>query len=108
MLQAQKGTNLIKFIDTAGLHVYVNQLYGNNLDIYQNNIFIIANQFLSPIYDHSYNYSQYFISDTLSTPAGKQIEVAFTPRTKGDLLFEGKLVVPLDGHYAVTACEMDV
>ncbi|NNU34360.1 hypothetical protein HK413_09785 [Mucilaginibacter sp. S1162] len=34
------------------------------------------------------------------------MELAFTPRTKGDLLFEGKLVVTLDGRYAVTACEL--
>ncbi|HTE00093.1 MAG TPA: DUF5686 family protein [Mucilaginibacter sp.] len=108
VLNAEKGVNIMKFIDTAGLNVYLNQLYGDNLDIYDNNIFIIANQFLSPIADHSPNYYKFFITDTISTPAGKQIEVAFTPRTRGDLLFEGKLVVTLDGRYAVTACEMSV
>jgi hypothetical protein len=108
VLNAEKGVNIIKFIDTAGVNVYLNQLYGNSLDIYGNNIFIISNQFLSPIADHSPNYYKFFITDTISTPAGKQIEVAFTPRTKGDLLFEGKLVVTLDGHYAVTASEMSV
>ena len=108
VLTAQKQINIIKFIDTAGLDVYLNRLYGNNLDIYSNNIFIIASQFLSPIADHSPNYYKFFIADTINTPAGKQVEVMFTPRTKGDLLFEGKLVVTLDGHYAVTACEMNV
>jgi hypothetical protein len=108
VLNAAMGVNILKFIDTAGVQVYLNQLYGDNLDIYENNIFIIANQFLSPIADHSPNYYKFFITDTISTPAGKQIEVAFTPRIKGDLLFEGKLVVTLDGHYAVTACGMSV
>jgi Family of unknown function (DUF5686)/CarboxypepD_reg-like domain len=108
VLRAEKGVNIIKFIDTAGLTVYLNQLYGNNLDIYQNNIFIIANQFLSPIADHSPNYYKFFITDTISTPSGKQVEIAFTPRTKGDILFEGKLTVTLDGRYAVTACDMSV
>ncbi len=108
VLRGEKGVNIIKFIDTAGLNVYLNQLYGNNLDIYENNIFIIANMFLSPISNHSYNYYKFFITDTISTPAGKQIEVAFTPRTRGDVLFEGKLTVTLDGRYAVTACEMGV
>lgn len=108
VLTAQRDINIIKFIDTAGLHTYVNQLYGDNLDIYQNNIFIVSNQFLSPIADHSPNFYKFFITDTISTPAGKQIEVAFTPRTKGDMLFEGMLVVTLDGHYAITACEMNV
>ncbi|MGN6398451.1 MAG: DUF5686 family protein [Mucilaginibacter sp.] len=108
VVTAQKQVNIIKFIDTAGLNVYVNRLYGDNPDIYQNNLFIINKQFLSPIADHSPNYYKFFIVDTISTPAGKQIEVAFTPRVKGDQLFEGKLVVTLDGHYAVTACEMNV
>jgi hypothetical protein len=108
VLNAEKGANIIKFVDTAGVSVYLNQLYGNNLDIYENNIFIIANQFLSPIADHSPNYYKFFITDTISTPAGRQVELAFIPRTKGDLLFEGKLVVTLDGRYAVTACEMGV
>jgi len=104
--KAYKGVNILQFIDTAGVKLYVNQLYGHQLDIYENNLFIMANQFLSPIADHAPNYYKFFITDTISTPTGKQVELAFTPRTKGDLLFEGKLVITLDGHYAVTACEL--
>lgn len=104
--KAYKGVNILRFIDTAGVKLYVNQLYGHQIDIYENNLFIIANQFLSPIADHSPNYYKFFITDTLITPQGKQVELAFTPRTKGDLLFEGKLVVTLDGRYAVTSCEL--
>lgn len=104
--KAYKGVNILQFIDTAGMKLYVNQLYGHQVDIYENNLFIIANQFLSPIADHAPNYYKFFITDTVSTPAGKQVELAFTPRTKGDLLFEGKLLVTLDGRYAVSACEL--
>lgn len=104
--KAYKGVNILRFIDTAGMKLYVNQLYGHQVDIYENNLFIVANQFLSPIADHAPNYYKFFITDTVVTPAGKQVELAFTPRTKGDLLFEGKLVVTLDGHYAVSACEL--
>jgi len=108
VLKAEKGVNIVRFIDTAGVQVYLNQLYGNNLDIYENNIFLISSQFLSPIADHSPNYYKFFIADTINTPTGKQIEVAFTPRIKGDVLFDGKLTVTLDGHYAITACEMSI
>jgi len=82
VLTAQKQINIIKFIDTAGLDVYLNRLYGNNLDIYSNNIFIIASQFLSPIADHSPNYYKFFIADTINTPAGKQVEVMLPPAPK--------------------------
>jgi hypothetical protein len=100
--KAYKGVNILQFIDTAGVKLYVNQLYGHQPDIYENNLFILANQFLSPIADHAPNYYKFFITDTVNN----QVELAFTPRTKGDLLFEGKLTVSLDGHYAVTACEL--
>lgn len=108
VLQAEKGINIIKFVDTAGVAVYLNRLYGNNIDIYQNNIFVIVNEFLSPIADHSPNYYKFFVTDTVATATGKLAEISFTPRNKGDLLFEGKLLVTLDGRYAVEACELNI
>ena len=108
ILNAQKQTNIIKFVDTAGLDIYLNRLYGNDLDIYSNNIFIITNQFLSPIADHAPAFYKFFITDTIKTGKEKLIEVSFTPRNKGDLLFEGKLLVTMDGHYAVESCELNV
>jgi hypothetical protein len=108
VLQAEKGINIIKFIDTVGLDIYLNRLYGNNIDIYTNNIFIITNQFLSPIADHAPDFYKFFIVDTIQAEKEKLVEISFTPRNKGDLLFEGKLLVTLDGHYAVESCELNV
>jgi hypothetical protein len=108
IINAQKQTNILKFIDTTGLEVYLNRLYGNNVDIYTNNIFIINRQFLSPIADHAPNYYKFFITDTIKTAPEKLIEISFTPRATGDILFEGKLYVTMDGNYAVKACELNV
>jgi len=108
ILQAERSINIIKFVDTAGIDTYLNRLYGNHIDIYDNNIFIIVNQFLSPIADHAPNYYKFFITDTLQTDHGKLIALSFIPRNKGDLLFEGRLLVTLDGRYAVQSCELNV
>ncbi|WPU92456.1 DUF5686 family protein [Mucilaginibacter sabulilitoris] len=108
ILNAQKQTNILKFIDTTGLDIYVNRLYGNNVDIYSNNIFIINRQFLSPIANHAPDFYKFFITDTVKTTAEKLIEISFTPRTRGDLLFEGRLYVTMDGKYAVKSCELNV
>ena len=108
LIQAEKGINILKFIDTAGLNIYLNRLYGDNIDIYENNIFIITNQFLSPIANHAPDYYKFFIVDTIQTATEKLIELSFTPRAKGDLLFEGKILVTLDGRYAVQSCELNV
>ncbi|MBD1393579.1 DUF5686 and carboxypeptidase-like regulatory domain-containing protein [Mucilaginibacter glaciei] len=108
ILQAEKGINIIKFIDTAGVETYLNRLYGNNIDIYENNIFVMVNEFLSPIADHAPNFYKFFITDTIATDRGKLARISFTPRAKGDLLFEGYLLVTLDGRYAVDGCELNV
>lgn len=108
ILDAQKEVNILKFIDTVGLDIYLNRLYGNNIDIYDNNIFIVVNQFLSPIADHAPNYYKFFITDTIKTDNEQLIELSFTPRNKGDLLFEGKLLVSMTGNYAVRGCELNV
>jgi hypothetical protein len=108
ILTAEKQINIIKFVDTVGIDIYINRLYGNNLDIYANNIFIITNQFLSPIADHAPDFYKFFITDTIQTAKGKLIEISFTPRNKGDLLFEGSLLVTMDGRYAVQSCELNV
>ena len=108
ILQAQKELNIIKFVDTVGVNIYINRIYGDNIDIYENNIFIITNQFLSPIADHAPDFYKFFIADTIKIGGEKFIEVNFTPRNKGDLLFEGKLLVTMDGRYAVKSCELDV
>ncbi|MDN3579578.1 DUF5686 and carboxypeptidase-like regulatory domain-containing protein [Mucilaginibacter flavus] len=108
ILKAQKDLNILKFIDTAGVNIYLNRLYGNNIDIYENNIFILTNQFLSPIANHSPEFYKFFITDTIKTDKGNLIEISFTPRNKGDLLFEGKLLVTQDGRYAVEGCDLNV
>jgi hypothetical protein len=108
ILNAQKEVNVMKFIDTAGLDIYLNRLYGNNIDLYDNNIFIISNQFLSPIADHAPDFYKFFIVDTIQHEGKKLIEVSFTPRNQGDLLFEGSLLVTTDGHYAVQSADLQV
>jgi len=108
ILEAQKESNIVKFIDTAAVNIYVNRLYGDKVDIYENNIFIINNQLLSPIADHAPDFYKFFITDTIRSEKDTLVELSFTPRNKGDLLFEGHLLVTLNGSYAVTACALNV
>jgi len=70
-------------------------------DIYQNNIFLMTNMFLSPICDAAPGFYKFFITDTIVVNNAKVVELSFTPRNTTDMLFEGKIYVTLDGHYAV-------
>lgn len=95
------------FIDNEGLSTYFNRMY-QDIDIYDNNIALLGNQLLSPIANNSPTFYQFFITDTLKQHTPQLIELSFLPRTKGDMLFKGKLYVTLDGNYAVQQADLSV
>lgn len=108
VLLAQKQINIGNLIDSAGLDIYLNRIYGDNIDLYSNNIFVLTNQFLSPIADHSPDFYKFFIVDTTLVNGKKMVSMSFTPRNRGDLLFEGRLLIALDSTYAVTSVDMGI
>jgi hypothetical protein len=89
-----------RYIDNQGMKSYFDRMY-QNINIYDNNISVISNDFLSPIANSAPTFYKYFITDTLKNQNPKVIELSFTPRNKGDMLFEGKLYITMDGNYAV-------
>ncbi|MFD1467109.1 DUF5686 family protein [Hymenobacter caeli] len=95
------------FIDNEGLSTYFNRMY-QDIDIYANNVSLLGNQLLSPIANNSPTFYQFYITDTLKQQTPQLIELSFTPRAKGDMLFNGKLYVTLDGNYAVQQAVLSV
>lgn len=89
-----------KFIDTKGLGKYFERMYAD-INIYDSNISLMSNQFLSPIADASPTFYKFFITDTIKTHSPKLIELSFIPRNNTDMLFEGKMYITMDGNYAV-------
>jgi hypothetical protein len=104
---AHKQVDFSALIDPKGFDIYLNRLYGQ-VNLYDNNIFIVTNQFLSPIADHAPDFYKFFISDTLQSGNEKLLEISFVPRNRGDLLFEGKLYVTMDGNYAVRGADLKI
>ncbi|GHE31873.1 DUF5686 and carboxypeptidase-like regulatory domain-containing protein [Sphingobacterium griseoflavum] len=96
-----------KFIDNNGMSAYFNKLY-QDIDIYDSNIELVTNQFLSPISGASPTFYKFYITDTIKTETPYLVELSFFPRNKADLLFQGKLYITLDGRYAVKHAELSV
>ncbi|WP_447639851.1 MULTISPECIES: DUF5686 family protein [Chitinophagaceae] len=94
-----------EFIDTKGVTDYLKKLY-ENVNIYDNNIMLFTNQFLSPIAGSAPTFYMYYIRDTVEVDGIKVVKLYFTPRNPQDLLFRGTLFVTLDGHYAVQKVSM--
>lgn len=107
IIKGEKKVNFGEYVDNNGISAFVNRLY-NNINIYDNNITILTNQFLSPVANSSPTYYRFYIRDTVEQDGIKLIRLNFTPRNTNDLLFRGTLYVTLDGNYAVQNVNMTI
>ena len=103
----EKQVNYGDFIDNNGIKSYLNRLY-EDVDIYENNISLLTNQFLSPIADLSPTFYRFYITDTVANDGIKLIRLSFTPKNPTDLLFKGIMYITLDGNYSIQKINMSV
>lgn len=96
-----------EFLDKRGFSSMINKLF-QNIDIYDNNIFVLTNQFVSPLSIISPNIYKFRIIDTLKVNGYKCINIAFQPRNKADFAFAGNLYVTNDSRYAVVKAILGV
>jgi hypothetical protein len=103
----QKAVNVGGAVDNEGLSRNFRHLY-YKVDIYSNSIFLMTNNFLSPIANSAPTFYKFFITDTIVVNNKKLVELSFTPRNTSDMLFEGKIYITLDGNYAVQKAELTI
>ena len=95
------------FIDNEGLKSIFNRMY-QDIDIYDNNISLLGNEMLSPIADGAPTFYMFFITDTIKDVTPNLIELSFVPRSRNDLLFNGRIYITMDGNYAVEKAVLSV
>lgn len=103
----QRKVNYGDFIDNAGISSYIKSLYAD-INIYDNNIPLLQQQFLSPIADMGPAFYRYYIRDTTELDGVKLIRLYFTPKNPNDLIFRGTMFITLDGNYSIQKIEMTI
>lgn len=103
----QKKVNFGEYIDNNGVSNYINRMYAD-IDVYDNNITLLTNQFLSPIADMAPTFYRFYIRDTVEEDGIKLVKLSFTPRNPNDLIFRGVMFITLDGNYAVQKINMTI
>lgn len=93
------------YIDSDGFNQYVDNLY-QNVDIYDNNIVMLEQQFLSPIANNAPTFYKFFIQDTVQIDGTECIELFFAPKNKLDILFQGKIYIAYKDNHAVKKVDM--
>lgn len=88
-----------------GLNEYLDNLY-QDVDIYDDNIVIIQQQFLSPVAGSAPTFYKFYIQDTLTVDGVEVIELFFAPKNKFDILFQGFIHVAYKDNYAIKQVDM--
>ncbi|MEJ7587727.1 MAG: DUF5686 family protein [Ferruginibacter sp.] len=107
ILLGEKKVSYGDFLDANGVSQYLNRLYAD-INIYDNNITLLTNQFLSPIATMGPTFYRYYIRDTVELEGIKLVKLYFTPRNPNDLLFRGTMFITLDGNYGVQKISMTI
>lgn len=81
-----------------------------SVDIYQNEIELLENHFVSPLSSTLYNVTyHYFITDSTVVDSIQCVELTFLPINKADYAFAGRMLIAVgDSSYAVIRYDMQV
>lgn len=107
IIKANKTVAFEGYVDNQGMDAYMKYLY-QDINIYDNNITMLTNQFISPIANVSPTFYKFFINDTITENNRKFIRLGFVPRNHSDFLFQGVMHITLDSSYAVAKIDMSV
>jgi len=107
IIKAERQVDFDELINNDGMGTFVAYLY-QDVDIYDNTVPILTNQFISPIADNGPLFYKYYIKDTVMVEDQKCYHMVFYPRNKADFIFQGELYITFDTNLAVRKCELTV
>lgn len=105
--QGQKMTGFADYFDNQGVSFIIDKMY-QKVDIYDNNIDVLTQKFVSPISGIAPITYKYYIADTLEIDGEKFFKLSFQPRNENNLAFVGNLFVTTDSTYAVKKVSMRI
>lgn len=105
IIAGEKMTGLGNYVDNNGIKLYLEALY-QDVNVYDNNILLLATQFLGPTAPVAPQFYRYVIIDTTEFKGTKCVNLGFSPRNTNDQLFQGTMLIALDSSYAIRKVQM--
>lgn len=94
LVKAKNSTGIAEVMDTGNLGDVIEDFL-HEVDIYDNDITLMANKFPSPLSQIGPDYYKYYIADTLDIDGTKCVQLTFTPRNPESFSFSGNLYIAL-------------
>lgn len=105
--KAIKITGLQEYLNDQTISAIMDRIYVD-VDIYDNRIELLAQDFTSPISPLAPSIYKYYILDTIEYKGQQVYDLAFLPRNSSSFAFKGNMYVSQDGNFTVMKVKMGV
>ena len=107
VVKATKAAGVDEVFSRDGIQQFLNEVF-REVDIFQNDIPLFLNRFVSPMSTMGPNFYRYYLLDTLEVDGQKCVDLGFAPFTPETFGFTGHLYITLDSTYFVQRVKLNV
>jgi len=107
IVKAYKRAGLIEIISEDGIKQFIDEAF-KDVDIFQDNIPLCLNRFVSPLSTIGPYYYKYYMLDTVMMDNEPCLDLGFVPFNTESFGFVGHLFVTLDSTYFIKKVELNV
>lgn len=107
IIHAQKQDGLDEFLPQEGVQKTLDEMF-QEIDVYDNDIVLLSNHFVSPLSNIAPSFYKYYIIDSLVIDGEPCVNLGFTPFTTEAYGFSGSLFVTLDSFKYVKKAVFNV
>ena len=106
-VKGYKRAGLIEIISEDGIKQFIDEAF-KDVDIFQDNVQLCLNRFVSPLSSIGTTYYKYYILDTVYIEGEQCLDLGFAPFNSESFGFVGHLFVTLDSTYFIKKVELNV
>ncbi|MDL2247372.1 DUF5686 and carboxypeptidase regulatory-like domain-containing protein [Bacteroides sp. OttesenSCG-928-J23] len=108
IIKGMNSTGIQELIATGDmLGTVLNDVF-SNINIYDNDIRLLQQRFVSPISNSATSFYRFYLMDTIMVDRHECVHLTFVPENSQDFGFTGHLYVLKDSTYAVKRCTMNL
>ena len=107
VVKATKISGFEQYFDQAGMSSYLDLMF-KNVDIYNNDIEMLNQHFVSPLSNIANTFYKFYILDTVEIDGVKCSNITFLPHNSADWGFNGNLYITTDSSYAVKKVHLKI
>lgn len=108
IIRGMVSNGIDDFISTGDMMGTVLNDVFSDVNIYDNDIRLLQERFVSPISNSAISFYKFYLMDTLMVDKHECVHLTFVPQNSQDFGFTGHLYVVNDSSYAVKRCTMNL